>query len=135
MITLKEMLAEPHTMYDGGMVQHMAEGGEPEIKFQEGQPIEIDGRKFPSLVTAEGTSPKKLYRYASPQEWKEIIETGERIYDDPKEIAFQLFITLDGLGLTKKDINYIADELKNNNDLIKMRKYGSDRDGITYICR
>ena len=66
---------------------------------------------------------------------KEIIETGERIYDDPKEIAFQLFITLDGLGITKKDINYIADELKNNNDLIKMRKYGSDRDGITYICR
>jgi|TARA_R110000787_G_scaffold204979_1_gene315499 hypothetical protein len=30
MITLKEMLAEPQTMYDGGMVQHMAEGGEPE---------------------------------------------------------------------------------------------------------
>jgi len=29
-ITLKEMLAEPQTMYDGGMVQHMAEGGEPE---------------------------------------------------------------------------------------------------------
>ena len=77
MITLKEMLAEPQTMYDGGMVQHMAEGGEPEIKFQEGQPIEIEGIKFPSLVTAEGTSPKKLYRYVSPQEWKEIIETGE----------------------------------------------------------
>ena len=77
MITLKEMLAEPQTMYDGGMVQHMAEGGEPEIKFQEGQFIEIDGRKFPSLVTAKGTPPKKLYRYASPQEWKEIIKTGE----------------------------------------------------------
>jgi hypothetical protein len=30
MITLKEFLAEPQTMYDGGMVQHMAEGGEPE---------------------------------------------------------------------------------------------------------
>ena len=29
MITLKEMLAEPQTMYDGGMVQHMSEGGMP----------------------------------------------------------------------------------------------------------
>ena len=29
MITLKEFLAEPQTMYDGGVVQHMSEGGEP----------------------------------------------------------------------------------------------------------
>ena len=29
MITLKEFLAEPQTMYDGGVVQHMSEGGMP----------------------------------------------------------------------------------------------------------
>ena len=34
MITLKEFLAEPQTMYDGGMVQHMAEGGEPEEELK-----------------------------------------------------------------------------------------------------
>ena len=30
MHTLKEILTEPQTMYDGGIVQHMAEGGQPE---------------------------------------------------------------------------------------------------------
>ena len=42
MITLKEMLAEPQTMYDGGMVQHMAEGGEPESNL----PISKEEKTF-----------------------------------------------------------------------------------------
>jgi len=45
MITLKEMLAEPQTMYDGGMVQHMAEGGEPEEELKKLEDKAIDLRQ------------------------------------------------------------------------------------------
>ena len=42
MITLKEMLAEPQTMYDGGMVQHMSEGGLGEYLLEPSPDAPID---------------------------------------------------------------------------------------------
>ena len=66
MITLKEMLAEPQTMYDGGVVQHMSEGGEPDEGITAGDvaytaasftPIvgdAIDIKEFYEAATKEG---------------------------------------------------------------------------------
>jgi hypothetical protein len=66
MITLKEFLSEPQTMYDGGIVQHMAEGGEPDEGITAGDvaytaasftPIvgdAIDIKEFYEAATKEG---------------------------------------------------------------------------------
>ena len=51
MITLKEMLAEPQTMYDGGMVQHMAEGGEPESELPTEEEISVLLDNLPTIIS------------------------------------------------------------------------------------
>ena len=88
MHTLKEILTEPQTMYDGGVVG-MADGGPPKKEFREGEVILVptfgsDRRpsiEF-SLVTSTGDVPKNLYRYVSPEEWNQIKETGEMMPSD-----------------------------------------------------
>ena len=68
MITLKEMLAEPQTMYDGGMVQHMAEGGEPdeELKKLEDKAIDLRQRaeNIPDII--ERPSPSTVTEQQLP---------------------------------------------------------------------
>ena len=66
MHTLKEILTEPQTMYDGGVVQHMSEGGEPDEGITAGDvaytaasftPIvgdAIDIKEFYEAATKEG---------------------------------------------------------------------------------
>jgi hypothetical protein len=69
MITLKEMLAEPQTMYDGGMVQHMAEGGEP-VDLDKIRKERIDKQKYTEFMDSiadESMVKSKLY---NPEDWK-----------------------------------------------------------------
>ena len=73
MITLKEFLAEPQTMYDGGMVQHMSEGGQP-------SPIPMDRLRRTERAITEAKGTDKLWG-PEVREYVEGIRKGD--IDDP----------------------------------------------------
>ena len=104
MITLKEMLAEPQTMYDGGMVQHMEHGGlSPGALGGQKEDILYDSvlrEKQRQIQEAKGTD--KLW---GPEERKYIEGIRKGDIDDP-DFLRTYKATQKGLG------HYTEEEVK-----------------------